>query len=578
MDGYTFMMFACGSSFLLLYSFVTRPEIRSVFIKVAIPTHVISFAVAYTLYTTFIGKSGFSAESIDMFRGWGVDLSFIVIPTKGLLWLPDLLGLGQRRNEQIYFGDSSVWVTTFSLPILLLGMWAWWRAKRHFKIATGILLIAILSFYMALGPSLKINSIKPEYLNLQVMPAEFAIAPTFNSWISENIPGFNTMRASYRWSALGIFALWLLVIIGLARIDDKNRRIGVVGLTALVLLNLPDFKASWKQSTAERDMFQQIDQVLVTTLRQHIQPGEMVSFIPWGNDFFANYLAPKTGFRTYNVGGDKNLQAAVGAWPPAMRQAGAPLDTTKTMSAIKMLVDGSTDVLVIPYFDMLISSASWPYTDNTKTQQSDSLNRVSNTFQLSEKRAEFKTIIDVLRTLPYIEVSDSPYFASIRLRHQLSGEENKAALLSSITENISYPILMGTNSKSNSPHVLLWDGWHDMEEHHVWSQTSAKLLLPIPQNCESMTCHAVLNFTVFGASQERPVEVIFKKQDHGLPWSTNMTVSSGDLKKIQVPLSGVKGALTLSISVPDATSPHLLNGAPDPRVLGINLQRIELLN
>ena len=578
MDGYTFMMFACGSSFLLLYSFITRPEIRNVFIKVAIPIHVISFTVAYALYTAFIGKSGFSAESIDMFRGWGLDLSFIVIPTKGLLWIPDLLGLSQRRNEQIYFGDASVWVTTFSLPILLLGTWAWWRSKRQFKIASGVLLIAILSFYMALGPSLKINSIKPEYLNLQVMPVEFAIAPTFNAWISENIPGFNTMRASYRWSALGIFALWLLIIIGLARTDDKNRRIGVVGLIALTLLNLPDFKSKWKQSTSEREMFQQIDQELVTTLRKHIQPGEMVSFIPWSNDFFANYLAPKAGFRTYNIGGDKNLQTAMDAWPLAMRQAGGVWDRNKAMSAIKMLVNDSTDVLVIPYFDMRLTTTSWPYPDNTKVQRNDTLNVVSNTSHLSEQQTKLKAIIDTLRTLPYIEISDSPYFVSIRLQHQLSGKENKTALLKSVTENIRYPIVIGTNSLNNPPHTLLWDGWNELEEHHAWSQTHAKLLLPVPQNCESRACHAVLNFTVFGASQEHPIKVTFNIQDQGLPWSTDITVSSGNLQKIQVPLSNTRDIVTLSISVPDATSPLLLNGTPDPRVLGIGLLRIELLN
>lgn len=578
MDGYTFMMFACGSSFLLLYSFVTRPEIRNVFIKVVIPTHIISFTAAYALYTAFIGKSGFPAESIDMFRGWGLDLSFIIIPTKGLLWLPDLLGLGQRRNEQIYFGDASVWITTFSLPILLLGTWAWWRSKRHFKIATGILLIAILSFYMALGPSLKINSIKPEYLNLQNMPAEFAIAPTFNSWISENIPGFNTMRASYRWSALGIFALWLLVIIGLARTNDKNRRLVVVGFIALILLNLPDPETKWKNAISEREMFQQIDRELVTTLRQHIHPGEMVSFIPWDNDFLANYLAPKAGLRTYNIGGDKNRQAAMDAWPSAMHLAGGVLDRNKAMSAVEMLINGSADVLVIPYFDMLLTATSWPYPDKTTTQQNNTLTAVSNTFSLSERKAKFKAIIDTLRTLPYIEISDSPYFSSIRLRHQFSGEKNKAVLLKSITENIQYPIVLGTNSQINPPHALLWDGWNNLEEHHVWSQTNAKLLLPVPQDCGSRTCHAVLNFTVFGASQEHPVKVIFKNQIHKFPWSADITVSSDGVQKIQVPLYGAGETQTLSISVPDATSPLLLNGAPDPRVLGIGLLRIELLN
>ena len=83
MDGYTFMMFATGSSILLLYSLITRPEIRPALIKIAIPTHVASFALAYVLFSAYIGKSSFEAHPIDFFRGWGLDLSFIAIPTKG---------------------------------------------------------------------------------------------------------------------------------------------------------------------------------------------------------------------------------------------------------------------------------------------------------------------------------------------------------------------------------------------------------------------------------------------------------------------------------------------------------------
>ena len=575
MDGYTFMMFACGSSFLLLHSFITRPEIRNIFMKVVIPVHTASFAVAYILYRAFIGKSGFTAESIDMFRGWGLDLSFIATPTTGILWLPDFLGLSQTRSGEIYYGDASVWVTTFSLPIILLGSWAWWKSKQRFKIVTGVFCIALLSYYMALGPSLKINSIKPEYLNLQVMPAELAIAPTFNAWISENIPGFNTMRASYRWSALGIFAFWLLFTISLAR-KDNSRRFAVVGLIFLILLNMPNFQIKWKKSVADRNMLQQIDQQLVTAFKQHIHPGEIVSFIPWGNDFFANYLAPKAGFRTYNIGGDKNLQAAIVAWPPTMRQTGAPLDATKAKNALKMLVDGSADVLVIPYFDMLIRTPPLLNIDGTKVQQHDKLREISNIPPLSKRKSEFQTIIDTLKEFSYIEVSESPYFTSIRLRPQLAGPANRLALLSAITGNIKYPIYFGTNLKNNASGALLQNGWYHLEAQHVWSQSVAKLLLPIPENCRINTCYAVVNFSVFGASTERPVKVIFNTMNRDVPWSHTIIIESGGQQTVQVPISENEGVKILSISVPNATSPQLMNAGPDPRVLGISLQKIEL--
>ncbi|MGK7245411.1 hypothetical protein ACSPAH_07270 [Buttiauxella agrestis] len=249
MDGYTFMMFATGSSIILLYSFITRPDIKSTLLKIAIPTQALSFATAYLLFSTYIGKSSFDAYTMDFFRGWGLDLSSLVIPTKGVLWLPDFLGLSTKRTDELYFGDESVWVTTFALPVLLLGIAAWWGVRRQSSIATGILFVAVIGFYMALGPSLKINSTKPESLQLShprhasaMMPAEFAIMPTGNAWISETLPGFNVMRASYRWSTLGIFALWFLVMIRISRNDKKNLRLWLLGLSVLILCNLPDFR------------------------------------------------------------------------------------------------------------------------------------------------------------------------------------------------------------------------------------------------------------------------------------------------------------------------------------------------
>src|SRR3546814_12682441 len=73
-------------------------------------------------------------------------------------------------------------------------------------------------------------------------------------------------------------------------------------------------------------MFLQIDEELVSQLHQNIGSGETVAFIPWGNDFIANYLAPKVGFRTFNIGGDKNLSAAQTEWPSPMRALGPSLD------------------------------------------------------------------------------------------------------------------------------------------------------------------------------------------------------------------------------------------------------------
>jgi hypothetical protein len=586
MDGYTFMMFACAASILLLYSLLVRPEVRSVLIKIAAPVHVGSFALAYALYSIYVGRSNFETHSIDFFRGWGLDLSFIAIPTKGVLWLPDLLGMSVKRTDELYFGDGSVWLTTFALPVLLFGLLAWSRARHRLKISTGIFLVSIFGFYMALGPSLKINSTKPEALQLShprqqsvLMAPEYAIFPTGSAWISEKLPGFNVMRASYRWSALGIFALWLLIVICISSTDRKVARIWLGFLFCLVLLNLPDFEKRWRSGVDNRIMFQQIDRELVAELGQNIRPNETVTFLPWQNDFFANYLAPKVGFRTFNIGGDKNLAAAQLIWPQQMLSLGGKVDADRVISSLKMLVGGTTDVIVLPYFHILWSSHLWPCVDKTMARLTDEVRdnfrNISGFVCPSERRVELQPAISALRAFPYVDIVETDLFAAIRLRPEFSGQANRLALLSSIVGGIRYPITIEPGFTEAS--YVLQDGWHDVEANHVWSKSSAKLLLPLPKYCGTAKCEIRLIFGVFGASTERPVDILFNSDEQGWEWSETITAVSGDAIGLNVPLAGAINLRSINISIPNATSPQHLIGSPDARILGVSLQRIELI-
>jgi len=588
MDGYTFMMFATGASVLLLYCLITRPRCRPALIKIALPAHIVSFGLAYALFRAYIGKSNFDAQPLDFFRGWGLDLSFLAIPTKGILWLPDLLGFGVNRTDKLYFGDSSVWATTFGAPLLVLGLVAWWRLRRHIRISTGVLLVAIIGFYMSLGPSLKIDSMKPEPLQISLpgsqsalMPAQYAVMPTGTAWISTKLPGFDVMRASYRWSALGIFALWLLCVIATANSKQRARKIWLAGLFILTLFNLPNLQDRWRDGTDNRKILQQIDREPVAELRRHVRPGETVAFIPWGNDFFANYLAPEVGFRTFNIGGDKNLASAQSAWPFDMLAAGGEIDTWKALTAVRMLIDGTADVLVIPYFHMLWSSHLWPCVDQSIARLTDAqkkgLRSTPGFVCPAKRRAELKSIILALRAKPYLDVSDTPLFATVRLRAEFSGKANRPSLLDMLYHSIQYPLKFGTDTQT-SPYILA-SGWHAMEAHHVWSQARARLRLPIPKECETGTCSATLRFAVFGASPQRPVEVLFDEVGPDHQWHEKIVLSSADSTDIKVPLADKKNPWQdISVSIPDATSPAALSGSSDERILGIALQQITLSN
>lgn len=583
MDGYTFMMFATGASILFAFTFVCLPKIRKNLLFIIFPIHIVSFVSAYLLFCLYIGRSNFESHPMDFFRGWGLDLSFIALSTKGMLWLPDLLGLSIPRTDNVYFGDFSVWTTTFSLPVILVGLVAWWLVRKKNNLSTGLLLVAVLGFYMALGPSLKINSMKPVQMQMNlpgqqsaVMPAELAVAPTGNAWISENLPGFNVMRASYRWSALGIFAFWMLIILWVARINKKHQVIGGFVLFSLFLLNLPHLSTQWRDGIIARKMLHQIDDDLVSDLKKKIKNHERVAFIPWGNDFITNYLSSRGGFRTFNVGGDKNLAEAKNHWPTNMQLFDdGVLNEEKIPALVKLLLNDPVDVIVIPYFNMLWSAHLWPCKSVaasvlTEAKIKHFQQQIPDFSCPSQQKSDLASTINSLAALPYLEVVNTDLFATIRLSDEFTGGEGRARLLGLLLNQIGYPIVIEPSLKEGT--LLFEQGWYNLEENHVWSQSQSKLRLPVPGKCVSRHCDAVLKFTVFGASSTRPVMVHFSSTD----WNQSLSLSSGDLNEIAIPLNSANRSQEIKISVPEATSPEKLMKVSDNRILGIALQRIEL--
>ncbi|EIK95625.1 hypothetical protein PMM47T1_16103 [Pseudomonas sp. M47T1] len=584
MDGYTFMMFASGSSILLLHTFITRPELRKSALQFTAPIHATSFGLAYFLYSSYIGKSNFDIPPLEFFRGWGIDLSYITIPTRGVLWLPDALGLSVKRTDEVHFGDASVWTTTFFLPVLIIGLAGWWRTRSQLKRSSSFLLIALFGIYMSLGPSLKIDSVKPESLQASqpqqqsaLMPANYAVAPTGNAWMSEKLPGFNVMRASYRWSALGIFGLWALTMLWASQAEKKAQQACTLALAALVITNLPNIHDRWRNGTDNRLMFLQIDDNLVTRLSERIHPGEKVLFLPWGNDFMANYLAPKVGFRTFNIGGDKNLAAAQASWPEDLGGLAGVLSPQKAQAAALTLTKGTVDTLVIPYFHMLWAPHVWPCLAETTAQlteeQQQQFRGIPDFRCPTDSQNTLKPFVDALKRLQPIEVSETSLFAVARLRPEFVGdrEKSEAAMLA----NTQYPISISPGLEGSA--LMLREGWYGLETKSVWSHGNAKLMLPIPDDCARKSCNAVLKFVAFNATLEHPISITFSSEQRSWHWNEQIQVASGNPVEVPIPFSGARGTRIISIAIPQATSPQALTGSTDNRILGIALQQINLV-
>src|SRR3546814_4844846 len=83
----------------------------------------------------------------------------------------------------------------------------------------------------------------------------------------------------------------------------------------------------------------------------------------------------------------------------------------------------------------------------------------------------------------------------------------------------------------NETSYLLGEGWHSLEPQHVWSAATAKLALPVPDNCEATRCNAVLKFATFGASLKRPVPIIFSGREDTWVWREQITAISEEVTR-----------------------------------------------
>ncbi len=400
MDGYTFMLFTVGASLLLVWTALTDRAQRRPLLRFGLPLHGLSLALAFKLYTTYVGRTAFQVDPMEAFRGWGVDLRFLVLPTQGTHWLLDTVGWSEPRSTVEQFGDASVWQTTFTLPLLLAGLFAWWRTRN--RLALIFLAMALFGGYMALGPSLKCHSTRPVAMQAHrdpLMPQELAGLHTGNSLLSKHLPGFKNMRASYRWMGLCTLGFWLLLLLWLAQPGSRYR--ALVPL-AILLLNLPHPVEKWRTAIDYRDNLRQLDWELLDDLRQMIPPKERVAFLPFGNDFIVDYLAPRLDIRAYNIGGDKNLAMARAHWPETMQPFQFGQIDRDFAAQVRALLARDADVVVLPYFDMLWAAHHWPCGEQHLAKCPD------------EIAADLAPTVRALQAMADLRVTERPRYVVVR--------------------------------------------------------------------------------------------------------------------------------------------------------------------
>jgi hypothetical protein len=408
-DGYTYVMFLVAAGCFYFIALIRGDVSRIRMASIIAPVLLLGLILSYIAYTHYIGLPSFDVAPLEVFRGWGVDVIMMLIPTQGVSWLCDAFHLSVPRSDQEFFGDASVWMTTFSAPLLVLGAWGFLVAKRH-HLAVHLLCISLLGFYFALGPSLKVNSRRPPSAETiasiksptyWTMPKNVALFSTGSAIVSEHLPGFKSMRASYRWSGLlfvGLFGLTVLLVRKF-REGGKNAWVYVIP-SIVILLNLPDLPRQFADNRANRKAMEQMRTDL-HPLNEYLGPGARVVFYPQGNDFIVNYLSAEGRYYTYNVGGDKNIELASKFWPQSIRKFfSTPVTGDFDQEIAKVLLSKNADYVVIPYFDTLLNASAWPPAKEI----------------ISERRTNFAPAIVRLSQDPRILIKDDNLYIVFSLK------------------------------------------------------------------------------------------------------------------------------------------------------------------
>lgn len=554
-DGYTFMMFAVGTGLLGIYVFFAFPERRLQCLIYSGPVVAFGMGLAYILYKSYVNSLDFTPSSIGFFRGWGADVAFFVQPTKGVHLLWDFLGLSSFRSSSQYFGDASVWMTTFSIPLVAAAVLAFLLGKANRRLTLAFLLVGLVGFYMSLGPSLKVYSTKPTDQEVgAMMPSEYAIAPTGSSVLSSNLPGFKSMRASYRWVGLGLLGFWVILVLGIASMQ-KNGYLGMPVLlgVGLVLAFMPNPASVVGRAVSYKQQAEAMSEALIEPMKADTRSGELVAFLPYQNDIGINYIAPTLGVTAYNVGGDKNVEMAKQNWPPEMlRFKPGAIHSDFSQDIVELLESGAVNAVVLPYFDTLWAIHRWP--------------------TISKHESHLRQISANLKERKYLSVVEREWYSIIRLSQE--GMLSGSSTIGRLAAKANYPYDPSGESGAAPISELLLHGWHEVEPKLVWSGRVSALRLPVPESCGELSCEAELTFVPFAASESRVVEVTVQTAQG--KQAERLVLTDGRLKTVNVSLPSDKEYVVVEIMVPTAVSPKRLGLSADVRTLGIALREVRL--
>lgn len=372
-DGYNFLFLFVLFLFFIFYNFLAKRFVLKKDLLLKFTFIFAAFVATILIYKMYTKNINFSASSLNFFRGWSVDLSFLLIPSFGISWLSDLVGISLERTVSDYFGDNSVWMTTYSVPYFLifgicflcsrkskinmnylfLGNYSY---KFYFNFFVGIFLIGL---YFSLGPEIKFFSLKPEEYSSMGMQSGLGYFKTGNEIFFSNIPGFNATRATYRWWVLSLASIWFCSLFIARIVDKKYCKFVFLSILAAILLLFPNPFSKINKTVAYRVDAIQMDSDLDDFFNNLNFKNNSLGFIlPHSNDFLGIYIAARYNLKLFNASNDKNYAASQRHWPELLKKFN--INYKYSCGDLHELFDEHVvDYLILTDLDMIWAAHSW---------------------------------------------------------------------------------------------------------------------------------------------------------------------------------------------------------------------------
>ncbi len=367
LDGYSFVIAAMASlGFFGVFLLKNFKNIKNIFIKSSI--FLFANASAVYLYKLYVPQGAkYPVMPIDFFRGQGVDVVSLFLPGSDL-WYAKIFGLATNWNSMApsFYGDgSNVRYNYLGYVLILIFLYFLFLVKSKNSYLKGLVAVGIFSLFLSLGPSLKINDVRQSVNTIEygyddyIMPESAATLTLYSDFVYRNIPGIKNMRAVHRWLILFKFTLIVCAAVSLSYLyRTKSRKVAVV-LGVLCFLELLSDPLSKHESFRNwRNQMVFFESGVLSDFKKSLSEGDRIFYLSKENDFLSWIFSPTANVKSYNIGGDKNIELSENTWPFFIKNMRKMENINE--NAYIGLTSGKLDAIVIPYFNMRWDSYNWP--------------------------------------------------------------------------------------------------------------------------------------------------------------------------------------------------------------------------